>query len=61
VEGVERPKRNLSIKAIVMKKQSTPNSPAVVPTRIRANTDTVGILETIKEVKLNKEDEKLRN
>ena len=60
-EGVERPKRNLSIKAVVIKKQSnppTPSSPLLVPGRLRSNTENFLTLEPIKEVKLAKEDEK---
>ena len=62
-EGIERPKKNLSIKSIVLKKQSTPAtpaSPAVIPARLRSNTEVLGTLEPIKEVKLTKEDEKCR-
>ena len=60
-EGVERPKKTLSIKPVVIKKQSnppTPSSPILVPGRLRSNTDVLGTLEPIKEVKLAKEDEK---
>ena len=60
-EGVERPKKNLSIKSIVQKKQlnpATPASPAVMPARLRSNTEVLGVLEPIKEVKLTKEDER---
>lgn len=55
-EGVERPKKNLSIKPYNTKKSSTPASPMFAPARARANTDANLGLEVIKEVKFIKEE-----
>lgn len=55
-EGVERAKKNLSIKPAVAKKTSTPASPLFAPSRARSNTEGFLSLEVIKEVKTIKEE-----